>query len=178
MHASLCRRLNGSARLPAKPSIVVCMCVFVTQKVNNQSACKLHTDTAKGSIRKQNAADCVCVCVWLLRLNRYASVIDKLHKASLWYPHCSYPAPTPYLCYSNHNRHQIPHRCPIPFPFQCPSPLQLCGESCVCVCLSGGITQPCRSLYVCVCLQVCVRVFLAWLPLPVARCPLPCLADE
>lgn len=56
----------------------------------------------------------------------------------------------------------------------------LWGVVCVCVCLSGGITQPCRSLYVCVCvcLQVCVRVFLAWLPLPVARCPLPCLAHD
>lgn len=112
----------------------------------------------------------VCV-LYVLRLNRYASVIDKLHKASLWYPHCSYPAPTPYLCYSNHNRHQIPHRCPIPFPFQCPSPLQLCGESCVCVCvcLSGGITQPCRSMYVCVSASVraCVSRLAA-----VARGPL------
>lgn len=120
----------------------------------------------------------VFVCV--LRLNRYASVIDKLHKASLWYPHCSYPAPTPYLCYSNHNRHQIPHRCPIPFPFQCPSPLQLCGESCVCVCVfeRGDNAALPFLVCVCVCLQVCVRVFLAWLPLPVARCPLPCLAHD
>lgn len=41
----------------------------------------------------------------------------------------------------------------------------------MCVCLSGGITQPCRSLYVCVCVSASVRASVSRLA-AVARGPL------
>lgn len=48
----------------------------------------------------------------------------------------------------------------------------------VCARKHGGTAQPCCSMCVCIYMWVCVRMFLGWLPLPVARCPLPCLADN